>query len=714
MKTGKKLFLAALAVVSTAPLFSQQTASSAPIAPVQATAPAPSQQTASSAPIAPPTAPVQATAPAPSQQTAGASQTASSTEQLLGTSSVDSLVQSDPKLQQGLPSSVVSDPTAMEGQQPSIDEKAYAQSPSSSTAALTPTQMQSVQAQAAPSAPAVEIAAPAAAAPIPATTAPAAAPAPATAAAAQPAVDLTVPSSTPVAVAPPATATPAAAEAQKKPEDQPQSKKAQPSPKKRTVSAKDPYFMAHETEVGRLWDTQIFLPRGAKRKHFAYNSTFFPNNLTDSSSFWNNEITWRMAPEFRVGKFGMGMIIDTSMSFVVPPLSNRSDWSLVTWDSASGAGLSGFGFRSADWDASYGNPNASAVDWTRLYLSKINYMYWGDHSDPFSVWMGSMNNYTVPNTPVYGYKSSTFDTPEYRHVGVESHLNLSKMPFGITADFMTNDVTAADLFTSHIELKPLQALAVKGVSISQLSVGTTFAYDTRIDDRLPDQGGLAVFGVDTSVPIVRAPAANFDVTAQFNLMMPEGHAPVRSSSAGFDFSTYKNIFFLSSNLFMYQDGNTPEYFDAGYEANQLSRYESLLHSTQQFKSGFDTDIGTSLFGYMNFYMSIMQRDFNADNWDMTIGITFPKKLLRYFDLKLYGEKRDFSWSGSVSGIDNGTNIIGAETSLILGHFNLSMSYAFSDEVQDSNSSYARDVMSEQGVNGTKYHPVWTFTLGSIR
>ncbi|MBD3226281.1 MAG: hypothetical protein GF313_16250 [Caldithrix sp.] len=233
--------------------------------------------------------------------------------------------------------------------------------------------------------------------------------------------------------------------------------------------------------------------------------------------------TFNVAPEFALGKFGVGLNIEL--------LFNNSE---------------GFKFRKEGWDKGAGA------------LRMIRYLRWGVKNDPLYVRVGSLQSATLGNGFIMGYYSNEADY-DRRKIGLVFDADFDAFGF----ESMTSNLGDMEIVGGRAYVRPLLATGIP--FIKNLEFGATYATDLDPDNRNDTNDGIYEWGADIGLPIIQTKVFNSSIYGDYAKINHYGEGKAFGIKAGIP--NFIGVFGLYAKLekrFL-GDQFLPNYFNTLYE-----------------------------------------------------------------------------------------------------------------------------------------------------
>lgn len=243
--------------------------------------------------------------------------------------------------------------------------------------------------------------------------------------------------------------------------------------------------------------------------------------------------TFTIAPEFAIGKLGIGLNIEL--------LFNNND---------------GFKFRKEGW-----NKGAGA-------FRMIRYLRWGLKGDPFYTRIGSLQSSTLGNGFIMGYYSneSSYDR---RKIGLELD-----MDFGMVGlESMTSNLGNIEIIGGRLFVRPLSTTEIP--VLENLEIGGTYVTDMNPDNVKDTKDGVYEWGSDLTIPIIKMDIFNWKIYGDY--------AKINNYGDGTAFGTLVSIPNIIGAFGIYaklekrflNDQFLPNYFNTLYEIDRKMKPASF-------------------------------------------------------------------------------------------------------------------------------------------
>jgi hypothetical protein len=259
--------------------------------------------------------------------------------------------------------------------------------------------------------------------------------------------------------------------------------------------------------------------------------------------------TWQslsLTPDLALGKFGIGLNVKLNYRFT------------------GGAGNE-FEIRTADWVPT------SFPSFLDIYLPKITYVRWDEKGAPLYIKLGSIDDGTLGNGFIMGGYANTLFVPDDRHFGLAFDLDgaLFAFPY-LGVETFAGDLAELDVLGARLFVRPLVWLGVP--IIRDLQIGATYATDLKpyLYDHPgdPQPGSVAVYGVDTRLPILNLKALSLAAFADVATIEGVSYGGmVGFGGRLLSFLTY------GAQLRVLGPDFIPMYFDATYDLFRGAKYD---------------------------------------------------------------------------------------------------------------------------------------------
>jgi hypothetical protein len=386
--------------------------------------------------------------------------------------------------------------------------------------------------------------------------------------------------------------------------------------------------------------------------------------------------TMTLTPDLAIGKFGIGL--DMSLRFT------------FTGDS----GETTFSVYETDW---YLN-NGSFSEYLNLYLSKFDYIRWGQSGDDLYAIIGSIENATIGNGFIVGGYSNENFKPVQKYMGAQFELDgaLFNWPY-MGLEIMVSNISEWDIFATRLFARPIAG--IDSPVFNGLEVGFSFAMDTQPfyflnddDDNgiydLADSGEafesyntlfvttadpdpVYVYGIDLMQPLVNLPV--FQMAAMADYVIQGVNDPTMGGSVGLGgtlikFITWKGAIIIRGNDFV------PYYFNRSYDLDRSTSYVLYQndHSDPIQDAGVDyeTALGFSFLDGGISFVAQVTGPFAAPTeealdapWEyphLMVLFSIGEGMIPYFDMSFWYDKQ---------GIDSAEALVAADNALIGGRVN---------------------------------------------
>ncbi|MBB6478401.1 hypothetical protein [Spirochaeta isovalerica] len=400
-------------------------------------------------------------------------------------------------------------------------------------------------------------------------------------------------------------------------------------------------------------------------------------NLIDENG--NNTVynSIKLNPDLAIGKFGIGLDIDFRF----------------TMDTSNGD--SGFRVYKPDWVLEDG----SFSEYLNLYLSKFDYIRWGQSGDDLFAKIGSLENVTVGNGFIVGGYTNEMFKPAKKYTGLRFELDtaLFNWPY-MGIELFTSNISVFDLMAARYYVKPLGG--IKSPVFSGLEIGATIAVDRKpyfflYDeatvpgvDTTPDEiydytsisvnespNTVLVYGFDVMQPLVDIKVFTMALYGDFVLQGTQ--TPALGGTSGLNGSLFKFIGWNAGLIFRGEDF-VPTYFNRNYDLDRLTKYYVYNNN------GLDPDLAPAGIDYnaslgFNFmdggisFVTQISGPFAAPTKPaleaplqyphLMALFTIAEGIIPYFDMSFWYDKQ---------GIDEFAALVSAENALIGGRLNFRM------------------------------------------
>jgi len=295
-------------------------------------------------------------------------------------------------------------------------------------------------------------------------------------------------------------------------------------------------------------------------------------------------VTYQMltlAPDFRIGKLGVGLDIILNYRFNQGTDIYGNPTNQVIY------------VRPQDWVPS----SLTLQSVLALYLPKIRYVSWGQKGDPLYAKFGQLDSTTLGNGFIVDGYTNTLFLPDQRFFGFNFDLDgrLFNFPY-VGFQSFADDVTTLDLAGGEFYVRPLAGLrtpVVNGLQLGLVAAVDRNPYKFLSQSQYPfaatPPNPVAVIGGDLTLPLLSNPL--FSVVAMGSIARePESFGEMAGFRGRmFGLLTYTaQIRFLGNNF-------VPTYFDSTYDAFRLQRYQIVTGQVSQPASiGYLASLGFSI------------------------------------------------------------------------------------------------------------------------
>ena len=397
----------------------------------------------------------------------------------------------------------------------------------------------------------------------------------------------------------------------------------------------------------------------------------------------------KLNPDLSVGKFGIGLDIDFRFTL------------------DGGSGTTTFEVYQPDWYL----PGGTFLEYFNLYLSKFDYIRWGQSGDDLFMKVGSLENVTIGNGFIVGGYTNENFKPAKKYTGARFELDtaLFNWPY-MGLELFASNVSAFDLVAARLYVKPLGG--IKAPVLSGLEIGLTFAADTNPYYFLIDEsdGTLAgsngkydifdyadpvtsifadpsveaifdtsyqpetvfVYGVDVIQPLVDIKIFTMALSGDFvmqGLTTPAFGGQAVLGGTLIKFLTWNGGFTFRGDDFI------PSYFNRSYDMDRGTKYIQYLNPTSQVFQGAGIDYKASLgFSFLEGGLSFVAQingpfanpvkadPINAP-WEypyLMALFSIGEGIIPYFDMSFWYDKQ---------GIDSVDALVDPTNALIGGRLN---------------------------------------------
>jgi len=388
-------------------------------------------------------------------------------------------------------------------------------------------------------------------------------------------------------------------------------------------------------------------------------------------------------PDLAFGKFGIGLDIDFRFTL------------------AGENGETKFSVYEPDWYL----PDGDFFDYLNLYLSKFDYIRWGQSGDDLYAHLGSINNATVGNGFIVGGYTNGSYKPAKKYTGVRFELDTSlfNWPY-MGVELLISNISEMDLIAFRTYAKPLGG--IKSPVFSGLETGITFAVDrnpffflkddydslgneisNQIFD-LADSGAafedydtlfvttsdpdpVVIYGVDVMQPLLDIKLFSMALFGDYVLQGLSD--PAMGGSVGLGGTLVK---FMTWNgaIIIRGDDFVPSYFNRSYDLDRSTKYILYQndHTNPIQESGIDykASLGFNFLGGGLSFVTQVNGPFakptgNALDapWEyphLMALFSIAEGVIPYFDMSFWYDKQ---------GIDNLNALVDPTNALIGGRIN---------------------------------------------
>ncbi len=282
---------------------------------------------------------------------------------------------------------------------------------------------------------------------------------------------------------------------------------------------------------------------------FAFGQNFDPFNQENNSSldgglgvtFIDGKAytTFTIAPEFAIGKFGVGLNIEL--------LFNNSE---------------GFKFRQEGWKTGAG------------VLRMIRYLRWGVKHDPLYVRIGTLQAATLGHGFIMGYYSNGVNY-DGRKIGLVFDLDLENYGF----ETVYSNLGRLEIVGGRAYVRPLSSTGIP--IIKNFEIGGTFVTDADPDQIKETHDAISEWGFDIGLPIIKT--SFFTTTLYSDYAKINNHGDGAAVGIRADLPNVLGLMGIYAKLerrFL-NDHFVPNYFNTMYELerNELSAEHYNLNVT---------------------------------------------------------------------------------------------------------------------------------------
>ncbi len=386
--------------------------------------------------------------------------------------------------------------------------------------------------------------------------------------------------------------------------------------------------------------------------------------------------TIKLNPELSFGKFGIALDVDFRFTF------------------SGDDGDTTFKVYEPDWYLSDGN----FLDYLNLYLSKFDYIRWGESGDDLYAQLGSIKSATVGNGFIVGAYTNESFKPVKKYTGARFELDtaLFNWPY-MGIEILVSNVSALDLIATRIYAKPLGG--IESPVFSGLETGITFAVDRNpyffLEDNdsngiydIADSGEafenystlfvttddpepVVIYGVDVMQPLLDVSVFTMAIYGDYVLQGLSD--PAMGGSVGLG-GTLIKFMTWNGGLIFRGDDFVPSYFDRTYDLDRSTNYILYQndHSTPIQEAGIDykTSLGFNfLSGGISFVTQVTgpfdkpTEDALDAPWEyphLMALFSINEGIIPYFDVSFWYDKQ---------GIDSLDSLFDPTNALIGGRVN---------------------------------------------
>jgi len=301
----------------------------------------------------------------------------------------------------------------------------------------------------------------------------------------------------------------------------------------------------------------------------------------------------RFMPEIEMGKLGIGLDLDFRFTL------------------AQGeSGDTEFQVYQKDW---YLPDGATAQEYINLYLSKFNYIRWGQEKDPLYLKFGALTGSSLGNGFIMGGYTNTQFLPEKRIFGGQFNLDGSLLNFPyVGVEGLVSNLSQFDLFGGRVYTRPAAGTDIP--IVKNIIVGGSYIMDTNAYLYSKDENGddiydfsenytntiatsvnadaVTVTGVDTLIPIISSNIASLALMADVVFQgLEDSNMGIMTGLGG------KVLFFnYTGQVRFMKDNFLPTYFDQGYDLQRAQKYQIYSSDSTiiEASNAYLVSAGTSL------------------------------------------------------------------------------------------------------------------------
>jgi len=248
--------------------------------------------------------------------------------------------------------------------------------------------------------------------------------------------------------------------------------------------------------------------------------------------------TFTIAPEFSVGKFGIGLNIE------------------LLFDNAGG-----FKFRKDGWEKGAGA------------LRMIRYLRWGVKHDPLYLRVGSLQTATLGHGFIMGYYSNEANY-DYRKIGLVVDMDFGSFGF----ESMSSNLGRLEIIGGRLYVRPLSGSNIP--IIKNFETGATYVTDADPDRRTSTDDGISELGFDIGLPVIKSPVFNTTIYADYAKILDHGDGMAFGVKADIpDVFGLLAVFAKLEKRFL-NDEFLPNYFNTLYELERNELVSNYYHLNQ--------------------------------------------------------------------------------------------------------------------------------------
>lgn len=339
-----------------------------------------------------------------------------------------------------------------------------------------------------------------------------------------------------------------------------------------------------------------------------------------------------LLPEFKIGKFGLGLDLTFNFRF--------------TDETGS------FDFRTEDWIPAGITPAEKFQSFMEIYLPIFRYISYGEKNEPFYAKLGSIDDGLLGNGFIVGNYSNTNFLPDKRIVGLSMDIDgkLFNFPYIGLETFIAN-LAVFDVMGARLYVRPLAWMDI--AILKDLEIGVTYAVDTQPDAAIDfvvvagEPEPVQMVGFDIFDPIVYTEVFTLAAFGDF-VIQPRAAETAVGGMIGFGGRFFKVIPY-ALQLRILGDNFVPVYFDANYDLYREAKYTITNGDTPvPAFTGWMASLGFSFFDDMLVFNASIDSPFVIND---SISSIIGHPHLRIVLLVQEGILPGFSFSASLDRVN---------------------------------------------------------------